>query len=190
MIKIIQLILFSSVIILFFLFFNRDFSKNKVVIEETAPININDQVENNQIKDLKYEISLANGRKYIIYSDLSKVNKNNEIEIIDMEGVKAIFLDEKNTALKISSEKAKFNNFNYYTNFFKNVKIQYLDNIIYSDKLNIDFANNEILILDNVKYIGKNSNFITDNIKIDLISNNIYSYMNSKNDKMIINATN
>jgi len=189
MIKVIQLTLFASVIILFFKFFSDDFSKNKDFKIE-IPINNNDQSENNHIKDLKYEVNLIDGKKYSIYSDLSNISKKDEMEIIDMKGVKAVFLNTKNIPITIISEKAKFNNFNYHTSFINNVKIQYLENIIYSDRLNIDFTNNEILITDNIKYIGKNSNLIADNIRIDLISNNIYSYMNDNNDNLVMNVIN
>ena len=54
----------------------------------------------------------------------------------------------------------------------------YLDHLINSDNLNLNFTENTILIKNNVKYIGSQGTIITDNIVLDLIKKDINIYMN------------
>ena len=55
--------------------------------------------------------------------------------------------------------------------------MKYLDNLILSDKMGLDFNNNLITINKNVKYNGIQGNILADNIKIDLITKKIEIYM-------------
>tara|TARA_Y100000389_G_C17008074_1_gene292749 strand:- start:207 stop:527 length:321 start_codon:yes stop_codon:yes gene_type:complete len=101
-----------------------------------------------------------------------------------MYKVTAIFTDKKNIPLTIISDNAVYNNSNYNTNFSNNIQIQYLDNLIFSDKMTLDFNNNLIEIYENVKYDGLQGTINADNIKIDLITKEIEIYMNDDKDKV------
>ena len=59
-----------------------------------------------------------------------------------MNEVFAVFSDENEIPLIIYSDKAKYNNINYNTNFYENVKITYLNHNINSDKLDLNFKEN------------------------------------------------
>lgn len=190
MIKIIQLVLFIFILALFIFSLNNYFLKEKSTSINEIQNKLDDKFENNQIKDLSYEVELNDNTKYVIKSDLSNISNDDGVEIIDMEGVKASFSSKKLTEVTIVSDKAKFNNKNYYTNFINNVKLQYIDNIIYSDNADINFDKNEILIFNNVKYNGGYGSFIADNIKIDLVTKNIYLYMNDSKKDIIITSKN
>ena len=107
-------------------------------------------------------------------------------EFIKMQVVSGIFTNEKNIQLIIKSNNAVYNNINYNTNFSDNVVIQYEDNIIYSENLDLDFTKNTIKIYNNVVYEGINGLVKTDNIKIDLISKNIEIFMSSPEDNVIV----
>ena len=89
-----------------------------------------------------------------------------------MQKVTAIFINENNVPLIITSDKATYNNSSYDTNFSENVRVEYIDNLINSEKLDISFAENIITIYDNVKYHGSSGTLNTDNVKIDLITKN------------------
>ena len=152
-----------------------------------------DQVENienpnNLIKNLKYDVKFENNTQYTITSNLSEITYENDMEVVLMQIVKAIFKDKEGSILIITSDQAKFNNSNYNTYFEKNIKITYQDNSIQSEKLLLNFEENVVTISDNIIYEGIQGLMKTDNIKIDLISKSIEIFMNNKKDKVEITS--
>jgi hypothetical protein len=186
--KVIQLILFLLLIIISIIFYKIYFGKNE---QPKVDINIQEEQsttnsENNLIKNLKYEIKLDQDNQYIITSDLSEITYENNVEIVKMQNVVAIFIDQTNIPLIVTSDLAIYNNSNYNTKFNKNVRVEYLDNFILSDNLDLDFNNNLITINENVEYNGIQGTIIADNVKIDLITKKIEIYMDDINDNVEI----
>lgn len=139
---------------------------------------------NNLIKNLKYEIKLSDNSKYIINSDLSELKYINNKEIIYMSNVEATFLDKKNISLVIKADEAIFDSATHNTNFKKNIRITYLDNSIFSEKADVNFIENNILIYENVLYKNLRGTIKTDNIKVDLITKNVFMFMNDFGNKI------
>ena len=170
--RIIQLILFSIIILISLIFYQtylKEVKKTSISIDKTQNKVIEGN-QNNLIQNLKYEVRLDQNNQYIITSDLSEITYENDIEIVKMQKVTAIFIDGKNIPLTITSDKAIYNNSNYNTNFSDNIQIEYLNNVILSDKMDLDFNNNVINIFGNVQYDGIQGSVKTDNIKINLIT--------------------
>ena len=186
--KIIQLFLFFFLIVVSIIFYKTYFSKNdtveKKLIENIDNLKIEN--ENNLIKNLRYDVKLDGNKQYIITADLSELTYKDGVEIVKMEKVIGIFVDENNIPITITSNYAIYSNSTYDTNFYDDVKVVYIDNIILSDKLDISFVNNTVLIYDNVNYEGFQGTMNTDNIKIDLVTKNIEIYMNDKVEKIQI----
>ena len=181
----IQLILILILIIISFFFYKSYFLDDK-------KINLNNKKTNNKItnadeknsnnnliKNLKYEVKLDQDKQYIITADLSELTYEDDVELVNMQKVKATFISEDNIPLTITSETAIYNSLNHNTNFRKNVQVEYLSNIIVADKMDINFQENIITIYENVKYDGLEMNMKTDNIKINLITKKIDIYMNN-----------
>ena len=197
--RIIQLILFSILIIIISVFYNKYFKKNhKSETDNTLSItssqiqkedNLTNQKENNIIKNLKYEISIRENNDYQIMSELSELTYKDGTELILMTKVTAILIDENNNSIIITSNKAIYNNTNYNTSFEDNVKIQYLNNIILADNMFLDFKENFILVKNNVKYNGSLGNLEADNIKINLITKKIDVFMNNNNENIVITSS-
>jgi lipopolysaccharide export system protein LptA len=101
-----------------------------------------------------------------------------------MRNVVAIFSDEKNIPLKITSNQALYNNSNYNSNFSENVKVEYLDNVVLSDKLDINFGENIIKIYENVVYEGLQGTIKADNVVLNLITKNMKIFMQTKGEKV------
>ena len=181
--RIIQLILFFIIILTSLIFYQtylKEIKKTSIIIDKTQN-KIVEENQNNLIQNLKYEVRLDQNNQYIITSDLSEITYENDIEIVKMQKVTAIFIDGKNIPLTITSDKAIYNNSNYNTNFSDNIQIEYLNNVILSDKMDLDFKNNVINIFGNVQYDGIQGSVKTDNIKINLITKKIDIYMNKYN---------
>ena len=184
--KVIKLILFLLLIIISIIFYKIYLSENtkskiKVDIPEEEQVA---NPENNLIKNLKYEVKLNKNNQYAITSDLSEITYENGEEVVKMQKVIAILLNQKNIPLIITSELATYNNFNYNTKFSQNVRVEYLNNIILSDKLEFDYNNSLITIYENVEYDGIQGNIIADNIKIDLFTKKIEIYMSNINNNV------
>lgn len=187
--KIIQISLFFFVIFSIYIFYNKFFSFNNeeiIVNENKSKLNSSELSGDNLVKNLEYKINLYNGNKYLISSKESEILSINNNEKIKMKIVKALIIDKNNQSLIIKSDYADFNSSNYNTNFRNNVLIEYLDNKISSDKLDLALDKNIIRIYDNVKYSGGYGEMISDNISINLITKNIKIYMNNKNNNVEI----
>jgi hypothetical protein len=186
--RIIQLTLLCIVMVSVFIFNNIYFSEDKKpIIKTNLPEDqFNKKTENNIIKNLKYEVQLEQNNSYIITSKISEVRYVKNVELVDMQDVIAKFIDKNNLTLIIKSDEAKYNSSNYNTMFRKNVRIEYMNNEIFSDKVDIDFQENIIRIFDNVKYVGIDSVINSDNITINLITKEVDIYMNNKNDNVEI----
>ncbi|MDA9598552.1 hypothetical protein N9R93_01260 [Candidatus Pelagibacter sp.] len=187
--KIIQLTLLLLITYISFVFYNEYFQKPKEINSKpsTILVNTNTESKNNLIKNLQYEVIIDKKNRYIIKSDEGEITYDeNENEIVLMKNVTGLLLDEFNTPITVTSDNASYNNVVYNTNFFQNVKIQYLDNYIMSDKMDLDFKKKKILIHGNVNYQGENQVIYTDNIEISLITKKISIYMDNNNNRVKI----
>ena len=186
--RVIQLILISIVIISVYIFNNIYFSddKNPVVDLDASSDQLSQQTENNLIKNLKYEVKLDKNNWYIITSGLSELTYIDNVELVEMREVIAKFIDKNNFSLTIKSYEALYDNSNYNTKFRKNVQIEYMNNKIFSDKVDINFQDNTVRIFGNVKYDGIQGKINSDNIMIDLITKKVDIYMDNDHDNVQI----
>ena len=177
---------FTILITIFFLY--KIYSEKKISPKElnTKDNELNLSNENNIIKNLKYDVNFENGTTYNIIAELSELTYENEEEVVKMQKVIAVFINNDGIPLIIKSDNAIFNNSNYNTIFSNNVSIDYIKNLIKSEKLFLDFKNNVVTINDNIVYEGINGVGKADNIKIDLITKNVQIFMNEKNKKIEI----
>ena len=190
--KVIKLTLFLLLIVLSVFFYNfylSDKREPNIKIDTSKEPDISEKKEvsspeNNLIKNLKYEVKLDKENQYIITSDLSEITYETGTEMVRMQKVTAILINQRNIPLVITSELAVYNNSNYNTKFSKNVKVEYLNNIIMADKMDFNFNNNLITIYENVEYDGIQGNIVADNIKIDLITKKIEIYMYNEDDNV------
>ena len=195
--KTLQLIILFIIIVLGIFFYNTYLKENQKVEntelikelreeEESEPKNI----QNNLVKNLKYDVKFENNSQYSITADLSELTYIDGEEVLNMNGVKAIIIDENNFLIIITSNQAVFNNKTYNTVFNENVKINYLKNEISSEKLELDFDKNIVTITDNVVYEGVQGFVKTDNIKIYLLTKNVEIFMNDEKKKVQITSKN
>lgn len=192
--KFAQLILILLIVVISVFFYNKYFRVNVVSeieskiepIVETNEENDSIEVKNNLIKNLKYDVNLENNTKYNISSDLSEIIYIENIEYVRMQNVIAVFIDKNNIPIIIKAKKALFNNSTYNTQFDQNVEITYLDNLINSDELDLNFNENIASIYNNVVYEGNHGRIKTDNIVINLITKKIDIFMNNKKNKVKI----
>lgn len=178
--KILQIALFCFVVFTLIIFNKKYFPEQKKNSESYNIIDkkIDKITENNLIKNLRYEINIDQKTNYTITSDLSEIINLDDVEFVKMKTVNAKIIDEKKNLLLIKSDDAQYNNGNYKTKFENNVLIEYMNNKIFSDYLDLDVNNNLIKIYGNVRYFGNNGTINSDLIKINLITKEIDILMN------------
>ena len=185
--KIIIQLLLSALLIIFSIFFYTNYLKEeKLIVKKEKEIkneNLN-QSQNNLIKNLSYEVKFDNNAQYLITSELSELIYENDTEIVKMQKVFAKFIDKSNLPITIKSENANYNNMNYNTSFYDKVIITFDNNVVNSNKLDLNFTKNIVTIYDNVVYEGLNGLVKTDNIKIDLNTRKVNIFMNDKQKKV------
>ena len=189
----IQLIIILIIIISFYLIFKNYFIidedkkilKNNLSNSEEITKNNNDE---NLIKNLKYEINLDQNQKYILTAANSSVSNLDGAEIIYMEKVKAIFFDEDDYQMIVTSDIGMFNGSNYNSEFSNNVKINFDNHEIRAEKMDLSFAKKIINIYENVLYSNGNLNLAADIVSINLITKKTDIYMNNDKKKVLINS--
>jgi len=170
-------------IFFFLIFFYKIYLKKEdLVIQnvDTNPIFQREEIENNLIHNLTYSVNLGLNNEYVINSSLSEITyKNDNTEIVNMQGVSATILDKNQIPIMITSDLAEYDNSNYGTLFKKNVRINYSNHKIYSNKMQFNFKNKFIKIYDKVEYDGPLGQMFTNNIDIDIDNNKIEFYMDN-----------
>ena len=184
--RIIQITLFSIVLISISVLQKIYFSDDeKQKVDNNVPTDqMEEQTENNIIRNLKYEVKLEENNLYIIKSDFSELTYINEIELVKMQGVVAKFIDKNGLTLTIRSDEALYNNSNYNTKFRKNVQINYMKNKIFSNKIDINFQDNTVKIFENVRYVSLDGTIQSDNILLNLITKKVTIYMDNENENI------
>ena len=175
-------------IVVTFFFYKKYFVQNEVekLISTEIDKDINFKNTDNVINKFKYEVKLVDNGRFEIKAESSKVESNNDGENISMNDVVAIFIDKINREIEIRSNNANFNTTSNNINFFGDIEVKYLNNLILADKLDFNYINNNIKIHENIFYKGSYGSVQADNLEINLTTRNLRVFMNNQNDRIKI----
>ena len=152
----------------------------KTAIEEEVIYN------SNIIKDISYTSKDLKGNEYILIAKMGEIDLNNS-DIIFLTDVTANIKLAKNSELIIiTSNYGKYNTINYDTIFSKNVKIDYVDNIITGDYLDFSMLDNLLIISRDVVYKNLENTMKADVLEYDMKTKNTKFYMYDSKDKVNI----
>ena len=170
------LILFT--IIIFFLFYNEFYKKDKV--SETLTDVPEDTIySSNIIENVFYNSKDASGNEYIIKASKGEIDHSNS-NIIFLTNVKATIRLKNSSDITISSNYGKYNIENYDTIFSKNVIIKYIDNNIKGEYLDFSLNKNMMIISREVTYTNTENFLKADVIEMNLKTKNIKIFMYEK----------
>ena len=180
-------------IIASFLFYNEYFSEDvkkiennesRNVLEKKNKISPNDE-KKNIIENLKYVSEDLLGNTYIVTAQSAtlKEDKLNEVQLFE---VNAEIARENQESIYIYSKTANYNKINNNTVFKKKVNINYGNQTIDSEILNLNFKDNLIEISENVYYVNENTKIKADKVEIDLLDKKLKISMINKKDKVNI----
>ena len=151
-------------------------------IEEVAMYN------SNIIKDINYTSRDLKGNEYILIAKEGEIELDNS-DVIFLTDVTAYIKLVKNSELiVITSNYGKYNTINYDTIFSKNVKIDYVDNIITGDYLDFSMIKNLLIISRNVVHKNLENTMKADVIELNTTTKDTKIFMYNSNEQ--VNVTN
>ena len=169
-------------------YFKEDKSKLSKPINSTSEIEEEAVYNSNIIKDINYTSRDLKGNEYILIAKEGEIDLDNS-DIIFLTGVTAYIKLVKNSELiVITSNYGKYNTINYDTIFSKNVKIDYVDNIITGDYLDFSMMKNLLIVSRNVVYKNLENIMRADVIELDTTTKDTKIFMYNSNEQ--VNLTN
>ncbi len=166
-----SLLLLAFLLIFFTYFFNLKKKQPSTNLDQIKTIEPDGQKEKvvNTFLDVQYSGFDKNGNKFVIGSKYAnfKIDRPN---VIRMEQVLCVFYFKDDTKLTIVSDYGIYNNITDDMEFTENVKVNYLENILFSEKANFFNAKNELLIEENVKIKSPEGELQADKLDFDLDS--------------------
>jgi len=176
--------LLAFLLIFFTYFFNLKKKQPSTNLDQIKTIEPDGQKEKvvNTFLDVQYSGFDKNGNKFVIGSKYAnfKIDRPN---VIRMEQTLCTFYFKDGTNLTIVSDYGIYNNITDDMEFTENVKVNYLENILFSEKANFFNAKNELLIEENVKIKSPEGELQADKLDFNLDSKKLKISM--YNDKKV-----
>ena len=183
----IQVFILILIIIIFFFTYQKYFKKN---LESEISITSDKKIEETTVAfDIKYLAKDSRGNRYEITADKSIVDQDNP-DILNLVGVKAIFNSNNQNEITIKSINAKYDKANLNTEFFNSVELINKQNVINSDNLDLNFDKNIAIIYNNVKVKNNKSTMKADKVSYDLIKKVLKINMFDKDSDIEIKSNN
>ena len=187
-----KIVLILSLIIItlfiYYKYFKEDKNKLSESVNPTSGIEEEAVYNSNIIKDINYTSRDLKGNEYILIAKKGEIDLDNS-DIIFLTDVTAYIKLVKNSELiVITSNYGKYNTINYDTIFSKNVKIDYVDNIITGDYLDFSMMKNLLIVSRNVVYKNLENTMKADVIELDTTTKDTKIFMYNSNEQ--VNVTN
>jgi len=183
-----KIILILSLIIFTFFVYFKYFKEDKIKLSK--PVNPTTETaeetvyNSNIIKDINYTSRDLKGNEYILIAKEGEIDLDNN-DIIFLTDVMAYIKLVKNSELiVITSNYGKYNIINYDTIFSKNVKIDYIDNIITGDYLDFSMMKNLLIVSRNVVYKNPENTMKADVIELDTATKDTKIFMYNSNEQV------
>ena len=187
-----KIVLILSLIIITWFIYSEYFKEDKNILSK--PVNPTSETEqetvynSNIIKDINYTSRDLKGNEYILIAKEGEIDLDNS-DIIFLTDVTAYIKLVKNSELiVITSNYGKYNSINYDTIFSKNVKIDYVDNIITCDYLDFSMMKNLLIVSRNVVYKNLENTMKADVIELDTTTKDTKIFMYNSDEQ--VNVTN
>ena len=181
-----QILLISIIFIIISIFYYNFFYKIKAQKEEILKLsdkkseNLETQASD-ELKNIEYNSTDSEGNTFYINAQRALIDRSNNIENeVKMIGVTALInLRNKGTIIVYSNE-ALYNKLNNNTFFSGNINIEYLENRISSQNMDLIFSEKLSKIFNNVKLRSNKLELYADMVLIDMVTGNVDIEMNDK----------
>ena len=126
----------------------------------------------NKFENVEYEGIDNSGNRFVIGSKYGQFEKERP-EVIHMEDIICTFSFKDKTVLTIIADTGIFNNITNDMNFSDNVKMDYLENVLFSDRALFNNYENQLLVAGNIRGEGPQTNLEADELDFDLNTKNL-----------------
>ena len=141
--------------------------------EKLSEINADKKIAN-ELTNVEYNSTDRYGNTFYLNAEKAYISLEDKPDNkVNLESVVSIINLKNKGIINIYSTYATYDKLTHNTLFSENVKIDYLDNLIESENLDILFTKNLSTIYSNVVYKNNNLNLSTDIILIDMESGDI-----------------
>ena len=185
--NLLKILLILTLILLIWFVYTNYFKKNdEPILNSITSLTSSDETSYNSniIKDISYTSRDIKGNEYIIIAKEGEIDLNDN-DIIFLTDVTAYIKLVKNSELiTITSNFGKYNTINFDTIFSKNVKIDYIDNLITGDYLDFSMIKNLLIISRNVVYKNLENTLKADVIELDTTTKDTKIFMYDSNKKV------
>ena len=187
-----KIILILSLIIITWFVYSKYFKKDKSLlskpVDQTTKTKEKTIYNSNIIKDINYTSRDLKGNEYILVAKEGEIDLDNSDIIFLIDVTAYIKLVKNSELIVITSNYGKYKTIKYDTIFSKNVKIDYVDNIITGDYLDFSMTNNLLIVSRNVIYKNIENTMKADVIELDTTTKDTKIFM--YNSKEQVNVTN
>ncbi len=184
---IIQVFLISSIFILiFFTYFSsteKKIEKKKITQNKTIISNKDEKDARNVIENANFVTRGNSGVLFEIKSDTAKTFSENP-EVSHMTNVLAVITLLNGEKIFIKSDNARFNQLNSNSFFEGNIKIDYSENKILCENLDIKFMDNLIVLYNNIEFTDLEKIIYADQMNINLVNRQAKVFMFDENKKV------
>ena len=137
--------------------------------QEIALVEEENKDEKSNLVNITYESIDSAGKKYVINAESGTIDEKKP-DLIYMSKVKAKIILLDGSIVYISSLEAEYNTVNYDTKFLNEIKLNFLENVIYCNNLNIFFRDNLLEAYNDLIYKNLDIILFADKIEIDLLT--------------------
>ena len=182
---IIQIFLLSSIFFLiFFIYFPITEKKiKKEILTKNKTVISTEENTQNIIQKANFVTKGDNGVLFEISSDSAKT-LTNDPNINYMENVNATITFLNGEKIFIKSDKANFNQYSSNSNFEGNIKIDYNENTILCENLDVNISENLISLYNNIEFNDLEKIVYADQKNINLINKQTKVFMFDENKKV------
>ena len=185
--KIIILIILSVSLILIYFYLDRSNNQTQDTKEEI--LEDSDVYNSNIIKNVNYSSKDLNGNQYVINADEGEIDLSDP-NVIYLKNVKGLIKLTNGNKITISSKYGKYNIDNYDTIFNLEVNVDYLDNNIIGQYLDVSINRNTLIMSKNVIYTNLKNILKADVIEMNIQTKDTKIFMYDTKKKVNIKSKN
>ena len=185
--KIVVIILLFLIIISLIYLFN-SYQKDSS-IEKIGDKTEENNYSSNIIKNVNYSSKDLNGNQYIINADEGEIDISDP-NVIYLKNVKGLIKLTNGNKITISSKYGKYNIDNYDTIFNLEVNVDYLDNNIIGQYLDVSINRNTLIMSKNVIYTNLKNILKADVIEMNIQTKDTKIFMYDTSKKVNIKSKN
>ena len=185
--KIIILIILSVSLILIYFYLDRSTNQTQDTKEEI--LEDSDVYNSNIIKNVNYSSKDLNGNQYVINADEGEIDLSDP-NVIYLKNVKGLIKLTNGNKITISSKYGKYNIDNYDTIFNLDVNVDYLNNNIIGQYLDVSVDRNTLIMSKNVIYTNLKNILKADVIEMNIQTKDTKIFMYDTSKKVNIKSKN